>query len=96
MKCMFCGKSVDDEPVHLCEAWNKEEPNKKGTNTCKDCKWWHRFPIGEILFTECMNGKMSKEVEGETDRLWVQDSCERIETGPDFGCIHFEPKEEEK
>lgn len=56
-------------------------------NTCKDCRWWY-----QSFFNFCEHEKLSKEIAGESDRAWCDDNLSGIETGPDFGCIHWEEK----
>ncbi len=52
---------------------------------CKDCKWWRKFDYSHL--GEC---KSTKKIIVEDDEGW---GCQ---TGPLFGCIHFEAKEKTK
>ena len=66
-------------------------------NTCKDCKWWRSTISGY-----CDNPKLDDTLggtPGHLDGSWNhgihQLMSERTQYGPDFGCIHHEPKEKE-
>lgn len=61
-------------------------------NTCKNCKCWKHYDDGYgERFNYC--GNMSDDLETLFDiRVEVSDDTGldvRIETGPNFGCIHF-------
>lgn len=68
-------------------------------NTCKDCKFW-----GSIIESErnnkkhCGHEKVSCGSSKDSDSLDA--GCDGydygIETGPDFGCIHWKEKQHDK
>jgi|GEM_PF-4817987 len=54
------------------------------SGTCKDCEHWHG---GNCHFHD-------EDIEGD-DRATPKAAYEEgafLQTGPDFGCIHFAPK----
>lgn len=59
--------------------------------TCKTCKWWEvATSLGgqPQKYGNCENVMSSKPV---SDRIY-EDEYTHVMTGPDFGCIHHEPK----
>ena len=69
-------------------------------NTCKDCKHWS---VGEDYVTGATVGSCGSEkfIDANTGgrcpkdglRYWDHESYScGFETGPDFGCIHWEAK----
>lgn len=67
-------------------------------NTCKNCKWWStKIPINVTtkkpmpeLPRYCCHPNTNRE--GVKDGMISDDGYGGVETGPDFGCIHFEGK----
>lgn len=57
--------------------------------TCKRCRYWSRFEVPANLGA-CACLKVGDEAMS-TDMLTCDG--EIVETGPDFGCIHFEEKD---
>lgn len=58
--------------------------------TCKDCKWW-----GRDEYHYCENPNIGVKGKFNNDCAWSEDPFCSIQTGPDFGCIHHEPKEKQ-
>ena len=70
--------------------------------TCKNCAWWwpntddvrseaHRE--SDLMHCwECTNDLLDQTYGSDNDLSGVE-CYERIETGPDFGCIHWQVKE---
>jgi hypothetical protein len=71
--------------------------NQDRPATCQNCRFWRRLKNG---FGECSQPKLEADQDlPASDALRVFDSeenpCELVlETGPGFGCIHFESQEE--
>ena len=64
-------------------------------NTCKDCKWWEDYNCRNFEKLGGAVGPVSEETDSLTvyvDPYGPAGNAE-FETGPDFGCIHHEPKE---
>lgn len=74
--------------------------------TCSSCKWWGS-PRDKWASKDEPKG-VCQLLSRKQDRDFMLDvcshctsvsedchSCGRIFTGPDFGCIHHEPKEQE-
>jgi len=70
-------------------------------NTCKDCKWWDAYhkddPANSFgmcraeRFAEDVQAVVKSPIEGE----WPADGkYDGFDTAPDFGCIHWEKKNE--
>ena len=63
-------------------------------NNCKTCKHWDG-PEAEdgyaAGFARCLHPKMVMPGE-KPDGWWISDPAFALYTGPDFGCIHYEPK----
>lgn len=70
---------------------------------CKDCKWWSADdaasrsfacePIGVMRICEHPKLGDPSTVTNDADALrYEHDEGGMIETGPEFGCIHFEEK----
>ena len=64
-------------------------------NTCKDCKWWqdvvhrkHKYCNHPDLMP------LDDTADYKLDSLLYWDKNEKFWSGPDFGCIHHEPKDE--
>ena len=64
---------------------------------CRDCQYWRK--LKEEEFGDCSNnhfiyddvcGKTPQDGLGYTD---YEGYSAQFWTGPDFGCIHFEPRE---
>lgn len=59
---------------------------------CKNCRWWensectNRVKIGEPM-------SIDADISGLTDQLcYSYDEGGYFDTGPEFGCVHFAPK----
>ena len=63
--------------------------NANNSNTCKDCKWW-----GRDEYHYCENPNIGVKGKFNDDCAWSEDPFCSIQTGPDFGCIHWEKKDE--
>ncbi len=72
-------------------------------NTCKTCKYWHDDEFGNEwgLFKPCHHSKVhdNNRFHDHTQDELVDVLCASTDgdtptilTGPDFGCIHHEPK----
>ena len=74
--------------------------------TCKDCQFWGEsdslgLQVGNLdnlhnTHRQCMCDKLGEcgEVEKGSDTLVYQyNEGGGIDTGPDFGCVHFQPTE---
>lgn len=62
--------------------------------TCKTCKWWGRAYTGFCDFVDSIPAS-TPEVLFQIDELAgdiVYGSHPGLRTGPDFGCIHHEPR----
>lgn len=67
---------------------------------CKDCKFWTENK--EDGFGTCSSGKFEynncyRLIDADTDKLIYKDGDgynAEPSTGPDFGCIHFQNKEQ--
>lgn len=59
--------------------------------TCKTCRWWDRpWPNREVNKRSCA----ALEDRDGDDAVIDDDGTSRpLYTGPDFGCVHHEPKE---
>ena len=66
-------------------------------NTCKDCKWWHRRG-GTDCGNPAFNFYFLKGDPEIRNGLCIEDHDQAgnysIYIGPDFGCIHWEEKDE--
>lgn len=82
-------------------------------NTCKTCKWWHKYtkvseydPYPEVTLSvgECKNENFGSS-EINNDCTWLpkpnganacydNNPAVTINTGPEFGCIHHEVRDE--
>lgn len=72
--------------------------------TCKNCAWWwpNRATMNKNLTLDpryphgahwgCINPLLSMRI-GTKDSPSGLSSYEEVETGPDFGCIHWQVKE---
>ena len=62
--------------------------------TCKTCKWWETDKPGDGYYMQ--EGWCPCRISDEW-LDWFADfnGCETA-TSPDFGCIHHQPKQEEK
>ena len=60
--------------------------------TCKDCKYWRPKELSHAVCHPCDHGKVGQEAADGIFEEGMTYYHERIHTGPDFGCIHFEPK----
>lgn len=56
---------------------------------CKTCKHWDDRVEGEELFRDCTNIRISVGYYSD------EAIADPFATGPDFGCVHHEPKESE-
>ena len=67
-------------------------------NTCKTCKWWDTEPrnVNLSLHRDCLSEKLQpgNDADGEPDTLGYYNEGSKFWSGPDFGCIHHEPREE--
>lgn len=64
-------------------------------NTCKDCKWWgrtHANVCGKIDTLFAVENPM-RMFEIEATAADDHNLRAHLVTGPDFGCIQFDPKE---
>lgn len=68
---------------------------------CKNCKWWEFDAVrGWRTYGICshpFNGDGSEPPSGfglwQIDMIGSRpDAMAAVETGPEFGCVHFEPK----
>ena len=61
-------------------------------DTCKDCKYWRREQ--EQSMKPCKKERTSDR--DAVDGGWTEkgEYVRGIVTGPDFGCIHWEKKDE--
>lgn len=63
---------------------------------CKDCKHWsigHREPFGFCNSTKWVGGYSVIEINLPLDAVHHEDDEGwGFTTGPDFGCVHGEPK----
>jgi hypothetical protein len=62
---------------------------------CKTCKWWGRDYEGTCSFVDTTLSQYPDHFELECGAdddsgLWA-----RLATGPEFGCVHHTPKDEE-
>ncbi len=68
--------------------------------TCKDCKWWATawwdgtpYPL-DAVHRICDHPKIDTPDVDDRDTLFSNADVDYgTTTGPDFGCIHFEPEE---
>lgn len=58
---------------------------------CKTCKWWG--PDRGELFRWCSN-PVNRDFRGENPAGACDGEELGFDTGPDFGCVHWEAKEE--
>jgi hypothetical protein len=68
------------------------------SNTCKTCKWWgeiqKRYGDGSE-YAACECPKLDHRYGGnDPDGAVDAEEYGGIFTGPDFGCIHHEPKDD--
>lgn len=61
-------------------------------STCKECRWWIGYPKEGSPLRSCMMPKLLKmptppPSDGALPGYMPEFG---IDTGPDFGCIHFE------
>lgn len=58
---------------------------------CKNCFWWHRL---EGHIGDCSNSHLNVSNLGEPakDVMYTYDPSYGVETGEDFGCVHFRVK----
>lgn len=67
--------------------------------SCKTCKWWgeEAWDIPHKQSRECENhDKIGEtfEVKADVDTMvYSYNESGRFWTGPEFGCVHYEPKE---
>ena len=90
---------MDNENV-LSETVSKlyDKVNENNLNTCKDCKWWDGLPTDS--YNDCSHDKIYHYCPDYMERLpdalmvyYLEDKGGSIQTGPDFGCVHWEEKE---
>lgn len=69
-------------------------------NTCKTCKWWDAYHKDDTdnSFGLCLSDRFAENVQAVIQSLiegeWPTDGkYDGFDTGPDFGCIHWEKKE---
>ena len=73
--------------------------NAAGVPHCSDCRWWaeDKHTLAPSRQRECRNSEFLHEArcssDEEASRSLTYQYCEggQIWTGPDFGCVHFEP-----
>ena len=64
-------------------------------NTCKDCKWWDKSELfcGNPVME--FNGMLFRPEPIDGIRIGQLSVSEYVvQFGPDFGCIHWEKKDE--
>lgn len=76
--------------------------NKTQIGTCKDCRWWSS-KIRDAEFPNLRYCLMTRQNDPACNNAfyayYLDDGDEQdayLETGPDFGCIHFEDKNTDK
>ena len=81
----------------------KNAPGVEVIGTCAMCKYWERIPLNEGfdsgLFGNCGSGKVT-DIDDYDDSPTDFIVCSsnygyggaNLETGQDFGCIHWESK----
>lgn len=57
--------------------------------TCKACRWWP----SKILRGHCLHPRMTDAFDEYRDGASDVEGCLGIDTGPDFGCIHYESED---
>jgi hypothetical protein len=66
-------------------------------NTCKTCKHWSGpNPMDQYNLhgsARCNHPKVGPRGDDEPDGATDGEAYDGIFTSPDFGCIHYEPKE---
>ncbi len=70
-------------------------------NRCKTCKHWvktceHWVPFAHNNWGQCQHPKLYENQHGESeeDEVHGDRDGQDIATGPRFGCVHHEEKEE--
>lgn len=58
---------------------------------CKTCRWWKGRDAHTNKQHKCSHQKLATLLSEPLDGADGRGNC--IYTGPDFGCIHHEPKE---
>jgi hypothetical protein len=58
---------------------------------CKDCRWWREDEGDADEPFWCANDKLYRYSQDGVH--YSRDSSGYLITGPEFGCIHFEPKD---
>ena len=62
-------------------------------NTCKDCRHWESHGV-EDMQRKCnhpkVGGRQAEDMDGADER----EGYYGIYTGPDFGCVHWEKKDD--
>ena len=69
---------------------------KAKMNRCRDCKWWERLyddDDKEGAYTGICRHERLDVYDDHPDSAAALPDCE-IYTGHDFGCVHFEVKDE--
>jgi hypothetical protein len=61
------------------------------SGTCKDCKFWREPPTWQQ--PRWTQGSCQNLGEG-ADEMTDAEGWGGVDTGPDFGCIHFEQKQD--
>lgn len=64
----------------------------KTIGTCKECKWWGDSLSEECDHRQCMSGNFTGNLYDEKRTKEGLSYYHGVQTGPDFGCIHWEPK----
>lgn len=99
-RCVRCGMLVE-VPKKLTKAVIEAHLSAGvAMNTCDTCIWWGNGQLGHDgtnVYRTCDNERMVGR--GEPDGMEVVNgepfNGGEIATGPLFGCIHHEPKEED-
>lgn len=64
-------------------------------NTCDTCKWWIHHGYVSLIGNNhrvCENPKIQESNTGDDEMGYPYDEGGYMSTGPNFGCIHHEPK----
>ena len=81
-------------PPHLAAAFLEETP-LSDKPTCKTCKHWYQHNDGSC--GQCgqlvIDGDGEPVANGVASRCPTETDFGALVTGPDYGCIHHEPKE---
>jgi hypothetical protein len=68
--------------------------------TCKDCRWWELNEYEDedtpLSYSRCNHKKLGRKADGR-DSLYLDAFAGDVAwyAGPDFGCVHHQPKDGE-